>query len=395
MTEPLGQSQVLPYLRGLADRGVELEIISFEPAATDAGRLEAVRDRMRHDGLLWRPLVRGKSAGLSRKLWESANGVAHGLAAALVRRPDIVHARSYLPAAVADAIATLAPRAKLLFDCRGMLGDEYVDSGYWARDGLQYRLLKRVERRLFARSEGIVLLTNALRRWLEGEHMVGASTTLAVIPCCVDTEHFRSDAAVRADARRRLGVEDRLVLAYAGSLGSYYQEADMARFAGALAALYPRVTFLALSRSPTGKLEELVRSHGVHDFRAVAVFPEDMARTLPAADLGLSFILPCFSKMGSSPTKVAEYLASGVPVVLNANIGDQAELASDPDACVVLSSFEDAEIARAAREALAIAARPYEVRAQATRRVTDARFSLAKLGVPRYADLYEGLVRLS
>ena len=33
LLEPLGQSQILPYLRGLATRGVAITVLSFEKAA--------------------------------------------------------------------------------------------------------------------------------------------------------------------------------------------------------------------------------------------------------------------------------------------------------------------------------------------------------------------------
>jgi hypothetical protein len=116
-----------------------------------------------------------------------------------------------------------------------------------------------------------------------------------------------------------------------------------------------------------------------------------MADLLRVADLGLSFILPKFSKMGSSPTKVAEYLAAGVPVVLNGDIGDQADLAASPDACIVMKSLAPEEIAGAARKAVVLTKRPYEERAAATMRIVREQLGLDEVGIPRYVDLYRAM----
>src|SRR5262249_19973276 len=142
-----------------------------------------------------------------------------------------VHARSYLPAAVSDVIASIAPRAKLLFDCRGMLGDEYIDNGQWTHERLEYRLLKRFERRVFKRAEGVVVLTRALHEWLTEQSMLGDETHVEVVPCCVDLGRFSPNEASRAEARSELGIGDRIALLYSGSLGSWYLEDEMARYA--------------------------------------------------------------------------------------------------------------------------------------------------------------------
>ncbi|MBS2016802.1 MAG: glycosyltransferase [Deltaproteobacteria bacterium] len=398
MTEPLGQSQVLPYLRGVAASGARIRILSFERATTTPEAIASLQERMRADGLQWEPLVRSAGHGLPVKVAESSLAVLRGLRVALSDRPDVVHARSYLPAAAADVIASVSPRSKLLFDCRGMLGDEYVDNGQWTEDRLEYKLLKRFERRVFRRAEGVVVLTRALRAWL-GEHaMLGPRTNVEVIPCCVDMKRFSPSPTVRAEMRAELGIGDRLALVYSGSLGSWYLEDEMARYAAHVqrAAKDAGREMVVLVLSPSdharfrGKLE--AAGFGTADLLFRQVPPAKMAAHLAAGDIGLSFIQSCFSKKGSSPTKVAEYLASGLVVTLNGDIGDQTDLAAEREACVVLESYDDGELAEAARRAVALAARPYEERAAIASGVARSHFGLAEVGVPRYVRLYRSLV---
>ena len=147
MLEGLGQSQVLGYLRALARRGIEFDLVSYELATATDIAIDDLRASLAGTGIHWMPLRRRRDPRLSVKVAESAKGVAVALARALSRRPRIVHGRSYLPTAVSDMVASLVPGAKLLFDCRGMIGDEYVDAGYWTEDRLEYRLVKRYEAR--------------------------------------------------------------------------------------------------------------------------------------------------------------------------------------------------------------------------------------------------------
>jgi glycosyltransferase involved in cell wall biosynthesis len=391
MLEPLGQAQVLPYLRGLARRGVDYDLVSFELPDVTEREIEELRASLAADRIHWTPLRRRRDRRLGVKVKESARGVIKALTAALAHKPAIVHGRSYLPTAVSDVVASLVPRARLVFDCRGMLGDEYLDAGYWAADSVEYRLVKQYEARAFRRARGVVVLTEALRTWILDREWIGPDTRLEAIPCCVDLERFRFDADARVRIRRELKVDDRLVIVYAGSLGTWYREPDLSRFVRIMRERAGRpITFLILTRTPTDAILRMLAAEGIRPDEIVVhtATTAEMPGYLSAADLGLSFIKSCFSKTGSSPTKVAEYLACGLPVVLNGDIGDQADLRSEKEACVVLDSFEDEELTKAAEAILHLAERPVEERLRATRRVAEARFDLERIGVARYSRLY-------
>jgi glycosyltransferase involved in cell wall biosynthesis len=401
MAENLGQSQVLPYLRGLVRRGAEIDLVSFELATLAADARQEIVAGLARDGIRWHALVRTMGTPLATKVAEAARGAALAVRTALERKPDIVHGRSYFASAICDAARQLSRRSKLLFDCRGMIADEFLDCGYWTKDRPEYRLVKAYEPRLFRRSEGVVVLTRALAAWLRGRELLGPSSVLEVVPCCVDREKFRPSDEARARIRAELGLEDGLVVLYAGSLGSWYLEPAMARFAAAVRARAAavgdrrRVAFVCLTPSDASGLERELVTAGFPraDVRVRKVAPRSMPEHLSAGDIGLSFIQSCFSKKGSSPTKVAEYLACGNVAVVNGDIGDQADLATERDACVVLDDFGTPAIEAAAAAAVDLASRPRDARVHAAVAVARRHFDLEEIGVARYAALYEALAR--
>ena len=400
MTENLGQSQVLPYLRGLARRGVDIDLVSFELPTVTAAQREDVAADMQRDGIRWHPLLRTLGGSLPVKILEAQRGVMLALRSAVVRRPDIVHGRSYFPTAICDLVGEFSRRSKVLFDCRGMIGDEYVDCGYWTKERLEYRMVKAYERRLFTHSDGIVVLTRALAGWLRDSELIGPRPTLEVVPCCVDLAKFQPSDTARAAVREELGIaDDAVVLLYSGSLGTWYLEPEMAAFAaaarGRLATSGRRLVFLCLTPSDGSRLRGRLEQAGFEraDVIIRKVPPKRMPEYLSAGDMGLSFIQSCFSKKGSSPTKVAEYLACGNVTVVNGDIGDQADLAAEPESCVVLADFSPAEIERAARRAVELVTeRPREARVTAAVGVARRQFGLEEVGIARYAKLYETLV---
>jgi hypothetical protein len=156
----------------LTEIGWRIDIVSFEPSGTTDQEVTGTAEQLRSLGIGYHPTRRSASHALGVKVKEAGEGVLRLLARAARGRPVIVHARSYLPAAVARVVSGLCPGSRFLFDLRGMAGEEFIDSGHWAADSLKYRLLKGAEKHLLAQAGGIVVLTDAHRRWLQESKLV-------------------------------------------------------------------------------------------------------------------------------------------------------------------------------------------------------------------------------
>jgi glycosyltransferase involved in cell wall biosynthesis len=56
-------------------------------------------------------------------------------------------------------------------------------------------------------------------------------------------------------------------------------------------------------------------------------------------DLSVMFIKPSFSKTASSPTKLGELMAMGIPVICNSGVGDVKEIVEKYNAGIILDEL--------------------------------------------------------
>jgi glycosyltransferase involved in cell wall biosynthesis len=400
LREPLVQTQVLPYLRQLVRGGVRVSLLTFEPQLEESwteAELADWRARLAAEGIGWHRRAYHKRPTLPATLYDVSVGAR--LARRLVRREGVcvLHARGHVPA----LMAALAKRAvgggvRMVFDIRGFMPEEYTDAGVWPTGGYLYRGAKRIERFLLASSDAFVVLTEKAREIL----FPGATDAdklgrpVEVIPCCVDLGRFRAaEALPREQVRAELGLTGRRVVVYVGALGGWYLTEEMAELLAVAHGQDAKTFSLVLTQSSPEMIAAPLRARGVpdSDFLVRGVAPADIPRYLRAADVALSFIKPCYSKLSSSPTKLAEYLAGGLPVICNAEIGDVDAVIEGERVGVVVRELSRAAYGEALR---AIEALRREPDAAARCRASAARhFDLEKVGGERYRRLYRRVLR--
>jgi glycosyltransferase involved in cell wall biosynthesis len=398
LREPLVQRQVLPYLTELARDLAGVSLLTFEPvhpARWNRSHRAALVAKLGQRGIGWSHLRYHKRPTLPATVLDILVGALR--VARLARRDgiSIVHCRGHVPMAMGTLAKKLC-RVRLVFDIRGFMPEEYVDAGVWPADGLLYRLTKRVERRLLDAADAFVVLTERARRHLFAERRDtdALGRPLAVIPCCVDLRDFAApDSTHVTRAKSSLGVEGRRVYVYAGQLGGWYLDDTLVAFLARVRSRDPATFAMILTPSPADGLTQklVVRGFGDTNLLVRAVSPEQVPDCLLAADVGLSFIKPGFSKISSSPTKIGEYLAAGLPVVSTAGIGDVDELLAANRAGWLLRGFDDA----AYDDAVGGIERLMTDRCLRTRLrdVASQNLDLQSVGGPLYRRLYAQLAR--
>ncbi len=398
MLDPLGQSQVIPYLRELSGRGVRFTLLSYERsvAFTEEGieRCRQLKQTLAAHGVEWHYLRYHKSPSLPATVYDIIAGVRLG--ASFVKRQGIhmVHARSYIPAAIALALKKRFG-IKMIFDIRGLMGEEYVDAAHWSRGSLRYRLTKIMERRALKNTDGIVTLTEKLWPVIkEWDGLRGREVCRQVIPCCTDLVRFMFREEDRIQRRLELGLEDRFVVVYCGSIGGWYLSDKLADFFLALLKLRPDSHFLWLTQGDSRLIQDLMRARSIDESQYTVRFvqPVDVASYLSASDVGVAFFKPGISKLATSPTKVAEYLACGLPVIMNAGIGDSDALVTGEGAGALVNEFTVHEYQKAIKTVLDLR-KDIHANRRRMREIAERLFDVTGVGLSRYASLYEDVLR--
>ncbi len=394
MTDPLGRSQVLPYLTGLAARGHAITILSCEKPASRARAGAAVARLCRDASIDWRPIAYHKRPPILSSLYDSWQLKRSAARLHAEKRFDLAHCRSYIPAMAGLWLKRRFGTA-FLFDMRGFWAEEKVEGGGWRLDnpifrGI-FRFFKRREAEFLREADAIVSLTAAARDEMAQRPVMAdrPGATVAIIPCCVDAGHFSpSPGNGRESGRAVLGIApERPVLVYLGSLGGNYMLGEMLDFFLAFRARRPGALFLFITRDDPAAIRAAAaaRSIAETDLIVRAATREEVPAFVAAADLGIAFKRATFSALACSPTKLGEMLAMGVPVVVNAGVGDVEAIMADTRAGVVVRSFDRDSLLAAADAALAISLDPDAIRDSALRW-----FRLDE-GIDRYDRLYRSL----
>jgi len=397
LREPLVQTQVLPYLRQLQSASVQVSLLTFEPRLPEtwtADEIAKQRIALNAEGISWHCLTYHKWPSLPATIYDMAVGAWAILRIMRREGVGILHARNHVPG-VMSAIAKRLKGGHLVFDIRGFMPEEYTDAGVWPENGYLYQGLKRVERYLLRVSDAFVLLTEKAREivfpgCLDTDNL---GRPIEVIPCCVDFERFElAGQAARESLRAELNLTGRRVIVYLGSFGGWYMTDEMTEFLAVAHEQNPNVFSMILTQSPRQIVIDRMSSLGIEEknFLVTQVAPAEVPRYLKAADIAISFIKPCYSKQSSSPTKIAEYLASGLPIVCNAGVGDLDKLIEEKRVGTLLQEFTPHAYLKALKEIDIM--RGDENLAERMRGVARQEFDLVSVGRTRYRRLYERLV---
>lgn len=401
LLEPLVQTQVLPYLRELKKMdGLKISLLTFEPEfrkTWSAERIEIEKQNLAREGIEWHALAYHKRPSLPATLYDIFNGAIFAMRLARRERIDILHARSHIPAMMA-ALAKRFCGARLLFDIRGFLPEEYTDSGVWKENGVIFRVVKFIEKRILKKADGFVVLTEKAREAVFPESRATGfdkkNRPVEVIPCCIELGRFEHvfGESRRAHFRRELKLEDKFVVTHIGSLGGLYLTDEIADFYAAAKKIYPETFALLLTQSDPESIISLLEKRGFAEgsYLVKKVSPKEVPDYLTASDLALSFVKATFATISRSPTKIPEYLICGVPIVANSGVGDVDEQLGEDKVGVIIENFSAESYTKALRKIEDM--KKKDDLAAKCRASAIERFDIEKIGGEKYRRLYRRML---
>lgn len=339
--EPLGQSQILPYLKKLTEHDLEFILISFEKKLYD-NKFKKIncRHELKQHKIKWISLRYHKKPLILSTVFDVIYGFFVCFLAAIREKPKLVHARSYVSSTIALVLKKIF-RLKFIFDMRGFWADERVEGRLWMKKGILYHLAKSFEKYMLRHSDEIVVLTEHAKRIIKSFGYT--VNNISVIPCCVDTENFRFNNKTRLELRKKFNLNGKFIFIHTGSLEYWYMIEDMLNFFRVAKLVESHLHFLILTHSDKNKIIKLVYDKNLDpkDFTILSVPYTHMPEYLTIGDAGLIFITPVFSKLASSPTKFAEYLSCALPVIINEKIGDMEYYVKENKVGVIVRGFNN------------------------------------------------------
>jgi glycosyltransferase involved in cell wall biosynthesis len=397
MTDPLGQSQVIPYVIGLSKKGYEFHILSAEKPDAYARHQTEIADLLAEHKIHWHPVEYTKKPPLISTM-RDIRTMKH-LANDLHQRYhfSMTHCRSYISAFVGMMLKK-THQVPFLFDMRGFYADERVDGGLWKQSNpvfkVVYKYFKRKERHFFNGCDHLISLTENGKETIDALNFKSLNVDdITVIPCCADLTHFDpkriNDEQVKA-YREKLNIKkDEFVLTYLGSIGTWYMPEEMLDFFSELLKSKPQSKFLIITKDDTKAMQTLAKEKQIPSEKLTftSASRNEVPIMLKLTSISVFFIKPVFSKKASSPTKLAELLAMGVPVVCNGNVGDIDRIVEANKAGLVLNDFNPETY----REVINQLPELVQTNPNHLRQVSNDLFSL-KEGVSRYQKVYQKII---
>ena len=353
MTDPLGQSQVIPYLEGLTRQGYRFTILSCDkPLKYQAHKAEVER-LLENLPIEWVSLPYHKNPPVLSSVYDFYKMKQKAVELHASRGFDMVHTRPGVPQLVALHLKKKLG-IKYLNDIRGFWADERVDGGMWDLKNPLYKMVynffRKKEDECVKVADYNTCLTYRGKEEILKWKTVPQPVKVDVVPCSVDLELFdpkNIDVVFREQFKKESGINrGDFIVSYLGSIGGWYMTNEMLQFCGMLLEQKPEAKFLFISNNKHEDIIEAAERFNVPGEKIIVKFAgrKQVPTLLSLSNYSLFFIKPCYSKLSSSPTKHGEIMAMGIPVITNSGVGDVKEIVEKYEGGFVLNGFSENEM---------------------------------------------------
>jgi len=386
LLEPLGQSQVFAYLRGLSQNHA-ITLITYEKPEdwADSTRMARAQEACAQHGIRWlpqrfrpRPKIIAPALSMLCMTWLVWHEVRSG-------RARLIHTRSYIPAAVALVIHRLT-RVPFIFDMRALWPEELITAGRLKRGSFLHQAIVAVERTCLRRAAAVVSLTHAAVAHLKREYPTELDgQRIAVIPTCADLERF-TPAPAKPTGPTVHGCIGTI-------LSGWFRTDWLAAWLSAIATDNLNTRFDIVTRDDANRVRATLDPKGALGNR-LSIGPrpsEEMPDAIRDHNLSVMFYAGGeVSELGRSPTRLAEVLGCGLPIVANAGVGDVADIVRQNRVGVIVDGSDPAQM-KAALDDLKILMQDPDL-PRRCRATAETVFSL-ETGTEAYRDIYASILQ--
>ena len=384
LTDPLGQSQVLPYLKGLSAAGYSITVLSCEKDNRLSQYKADIEKICAESNINWHYIPFTRKPPIISKILDLYRLKKKAFSLYRTEKFSWIHCRSYIASGIGLQLKKKF-KTGFLFDMRDFWIDEKIDDGSWNLKNPIYKIIYRryrnLEQKFFTFSDAVVCLTDAARQEIIRKQFVqNHPEKVFVIPCCADLNLFRPSSNT---------YPANPVLCYLGSIGNgnRYMIIEMLNFYKIAEKKIPGLKFLILSQDAPEGILKFVNNAGIvnGNIQIMSAKRSDLPAVLSTVNYGIFFYKPTYARKSTSPVKLGEMLGMGIPIVCNKGVGDVDQILSSSGAGIAIADFTDKEYEQAATQLSLIKVEKSQIRL-----VAEDNFSLTK-GIELYKSIYKEL----
>jgi glycosyltransferase involved in cell wall biosynthesis len=352
--EGVGASQIKMMLFELAKSDLRLNLITFEKNRPDP----QVSIDFENSGIVWTPIpfkMSGSFGGLKR-VYDLQR---------VVGASNVLHCRSDLP----SLAGILSNQGPVLWDIRSLWKEQRKQMNPSQVNAAVSLSLKSIEQYVAKNAIGMNTLTNAVVPILENRHKTLPKIS-SVIPTCVDLKKFAFKPFPIGKFRMLIS----------GNLNGNYDVDRLNRFIIEI----KKLTELEVVWATDVNISKI---KPIHDIK-VNVGHDEMPDLVASSHFGVAILQQSdfVSLTAAMPTKIAEFLAVGRPVVLNSGIGDFDHILQKRNAGLTFSpNIKLSEISIELIDLLTNQNTPRECR-----KIAEEFFDIT-IGAKQYLDIYSKL----
>ena len=386
-------SQGLSYIEGLSGEGVSFSLLTFETKGSLENSAKVIKDH--NLNLNWRYNIYHKRPRFLATCLDVLGGMLSVFLSIKKNKIHLVHARGVVPVILSYLPARLLG-ARLFFDTRGLLADKYVGGRLLKANSLTYKLIKRGEDFLLKHSDAFTVETTAHAQVIKDTNP-SLYSRIHVIPCCVDLDKFNRSLPDRKrllNGHRDNNFNGQIIFSYVGKIGTWYLLSEMIDFFKIFLSNFSNAQLRFLSQdAEQERIYHIFKSKGIDLSKGKVIRPpnhDQIIKLLTASTAGIFFIHP-YKRYNSSPIKFAEYLAAGLPVVINSGIGDTEEITRRERVGAIVNNFSTTSYQVASVQLLDLLREKENLR-QRCRTAAEKYLSL-KRGTEEYRRIYAKLIK--
>ena len=222
----------------------------------------------------------------------------------------VIHSRGY-GAGLLGLLASALTGAKFVFDPRGPFPEEMVLNGKWLASDTTFRFWKAVEKRLVSDSDAIIAVAPRFRK----DFLALAARKAVYVPSRVDIEPFISAAS-------KIPVFQNSLLFISDT--AWYSIERIAKHFKSMKYFIPDLKLRLITRLDLSQIERVLDDSGIKrsDWLVKAATRDEIPELIAGSGFGLALGVYPSGNWQVWPIKFLEYLAAGVPVLVERQIGE-------------------------------------------------------------------------